>query len=300
MHWPELSAKKDGSTLGRLHLISQMVGKLKVANSPWVNHGWHIALHPVAEGLAMQPIAADGRRFTLTIDLCAHRLALKTNNGTEDAIALADGDIADVHAALIGMLDRHGLPSSFHGSPNELEEVTPFAEDRTARPYDEDSARRLHHALAAIVPVFDRHRAAFVGKSSPTHFFWGSFDLAVTRFSGREAPKHPGGFPNMPDAIAIEAYSHEVSSAGFWAGGAYGADPLFYAYAYPDPDGYRDGDIAHGEWSDELSEFVLPYEKVRSSDDPETMLLEFMDSAYAIAAEKADWPKGLLRVPVRP
>ncbi|WP_265587486.1 DUF5996 family protein [Sphingomicrobium arenosum] len=301
MHWPELSAERDGSTWERLHLASQMIGKVKLANSVWTNHGWHIALQPVPEGLVTLPVDTGGRRFTLGLDLCRHAVALATDNGTRDAVALGDGTIADLHGALVGMLDRHGLPSGFHGVPNEVEEAMAFAKDDRALPYDEDAAMRLRQALVAMLPVFDRYRAGFIGKSSPVHFFWGSFDLAVTRFSGAEAPTHIGGVPGLPDAVTREAYSHEVASAGFWAGGAARAEPLFYAYAYPSPEGYAGSSLSVGGWSDELSEYVLAYDEVRGASDPEAMLKRFLEESYALAADKAGWDREALeRAPVAP
>src|SRR4029450_3627941 len=175
-----------------------MLGKLRVAYAPWANHGWHVTLIPVAEGLIMPPVAAGGRRFTLTLDLCAHAIVLRTSNGIRESIPLESGSIAALHRALIAPLDSHGLPSSFNGRPNEVADAVPFAADDALRTYNRESAERLRDALARIVPIFERFRAGFQGKASPVHFFWGSFDLAVTRFSGREAPKHPGGVPRLP------------------------------------------------------------------------------------------------------
>ena len=294
MRWPDLDPEHDGDTFALLHFASQMIGKMKVRHSPWVNHGWHVALQPVPEGLQSLPIAADGRRFTLTLDLCRHAIALHTDNGTRDEVPLDAGSVAALHGALIGMLDRHGLPSEFHGAPNEMEEATPFAEDKANRSYDPDSAVRLRQALSAMLPVFDRYRAGFAGKSSPVHFFWGAFDLAVSRFSGRNAPPHPGGAPNMPDRIMAEAYSDEVASAGFWAGGVTQAPPIFYAYAYPEPDGYRNAKLSAGEWSDELSEWVLPYADCVSSGDPATCLRTFLEETYRLAARHGNWDRDRL------
>lgn len=300
MNWPRLDPNSDHETLTILHLASQMIGKLKVAHSPWVNHGWHVALHPVPEGLAMQPIDAGGRRFTLTLDLCRHAITLRTDNATEDAVELDAGSVAALHRRFVAMLERHSLPSDFHGTPNEIEGAVRFADDLKQRAYDPDAAQRFRESLTRMVPVFDRYRAGFTGKSSPTHFFWGSFDLAVTRFSGRDAPEHPGGVPGLPDRITREAYSEEVASCGFWGGGAVEADPFFYAYAYPSPDDYRHSTIAHGQWSDEFGEWVLPYGEVAGAKDPEAMLMAFLESAYRAAAKLADWPEGLEREPVAP
>ena len=192
-------------------------------------------------------------------------------------------------------------PSTFNGRPSEIEDAVPFAEDNARRDYSRDSAERLREAFAAITPVFERYRAGFTGKSSPVHFWWGSFDLAVTRFSGRPAPEHPGGVPGLPDRITREAYSQEVSSAGFWAGGVVPAEPFFYSYAYPEPEGYRGAKAANGNYDGTFGEFVLPYAKVRASDDPEQQLLDFLQSTYDAAADLAEWDRAALeREPVAP
>ena len=217
--WPQLSAEHDHETLAILHLAAQMLGKLRVAHAPWSNHGWHVALHPTSAGLITAPTAAPyGRSFTLAIDLCHDTIALSVSDGTDDVIPLAAPTIADLHAGLIAMLNRHELPSTFSGTPSEVATPVRFADDHAPRRYDSDSARRLREALAFIVPIFEHFRAGFIGKASPVHLFFGTFDLAVTRFSGRSAPPHPGGIPGLPDRITREAYSHEVSSAGFWPG----------------------------------------------------------------------------------
>src|SRR5213075_2616289 len=284
--WPAFDVERDAPTFALLHLASQMLGKLRVAHAPWANHGWHVTLLPVAEGLAMPPIAADGGRFELIIDLCAHAIVLRTSKGVRDTHELQPTSIADLHRDLVAMLDRHGLPSTFNGRPNEVADAIPFAEDDLLRPYDRDSAERLRDAMARIVPVFERFRAGFQGKASPVHFFWGSFDLAVTRFSGRQAPQHPGGVPGLPDRITREAYSHEVSSAGFWPGGVTAAKPIFYSYAYPEPEGFRAARVVpqNAVFDTTLGEFILPYEQVRRSGNPEAELMTFLQSSYEAAA----------------
>ena len=304
--WPRLDAG-DGPTFATLHLASQMLGKLRVAHAPWTNHGWHVTLRPTAAGLATLPTAAgDGRSFTLALDLCRHGIALQASDGTQDLLPFAGHSVADLHKALVAMLGRHRLPSRFHGRPNEIPDAVPFAHDHAPRAYEPDSARRLLQALARIVPVFEQFRAGFLGKASPVHFFWGSFDLAVTRFSGREAPTHPGGIPGLPDRITREAYSHEVSSAGFWPGGASappGTEPLFYSYAYPEPPGFRDerGDLAGAIFDATLGEYVLPYAQVRQSPTPERALMMFLRSTYNRAANLAEWDRAALeREPVAP
>ena len=301
--WPAFDIDRDSGTFALLHLTSQMLGKLRVAHAPWANHGWHVTLLPVAEGLATPPIAADGERFELIIDLCAHAIVLRTSKGVRDTLPLQPTSIAELHRELVAMLDRHGLPSNFNGRPNEIADAVPFAEDGAQRPYDRDSAERLRDALARIVPIFERFRAGYSGKASPVHFFWGSFDLAVTRFSGRTAPQHPGGVPGLPDRITREAYSHEVSSVGFWPGGVTAAEPIFYSYAYPEPESFRAARVAPAaaRFDETLGEFVLPYEEVRRSAIPETELMAFLQSSYDAAANLASWDRAALeREPVAP
>jgi hypothetical protein len=293
--WPELSVEYDHETLAVVHLAAQMIGKVRVAHAPWVNHGWHVALQPNARGLATQPTAAsDGRTFTMTLDLCRHALVLWVSDGSREELPLNAGSIAALHKRLVTLLDHHDLPSNFNGVPNEVADAVPFAEDKASRDYSRNSAGRLREALAAILPAFSRFRAGFTGKASPVHFWWGSFDLAVTRFSGRAAPPHPGGVPGLPDRVTREAYSHEVSSAGFWAGGTTAAEPFFYSYAYPEPEGFRSASIAHGRYDETYGEFVLPYAEVRASDDPERMLGEFLQSTYDAAADLARWDRPAL------
>jgi hypothetical protein len=300
--WPELTAGRDHETLAMLHLAAQMLGKIRVAHAPWLNHGWHVALQPNARGVSTLPTAASGgRTFTLTLDLCRHAIVLWVSNGSREEVPLNAGSVAALHHRLIAMLERHDLPSTFNGRPSEIEDSVPFAEDSAPRDYDRDSATRFREALAAVVPVFARFRAGFVGKASPVHFWWGSFDLAVTRFSGKPAPQHPGGVPGLPDRITREAYSHEVSSAGFWAAGVLPAEPFFYSYAYPEPEGFRSKRIAHGRFDESYGEFVLPYAEVRACAEPDRMLAAFLQSTYDAAADLAHWDRQALeREPVAP
>jgi hypothetical protein len=300
--WPELSVERDHETLAVLHLAAQMLGKIRVAHAPWMNHGWQVALQPNARGLSTLPTGAgDGRTFTLTLDLCRHAMVLWVSDGSREEVPLNAGSVAALHHRLIAILELHGLPSTFNGTPNEIEDAVPFADDTRARDYDRDSAERFREALAAVVPTFARFRAGFSGKASPVHFWWGSFDLAVSRFSGRGAPRHPGGMPGLPDRVAREAYSHEVSSGGFWAGGVTPAEPFFYSYIYPEPDGFRTAMIAHGRYDQTFSEYVLPYADVRASADPERVLSEFLQSAYDAGADLAKWDRAALeREPVAP
>jgi hypothetical protein len=250
----------------------------------------------------MLPTAASGgRTFTVTLDLCRHALVLWISDGGREELPLNAGSIAALHRRLVAMLELHGLPSTFDGLPNEIPDAVQFAEDTQPREYDRDSAERFREALGAMLPVFARFRAGFSGKASPVHFWWGSFDLAASRFSGRKAPPHPGGVPGLPDRITREAYSDEVSSAGFWAGGVTAAEPFFYSYIYPEPEGYRVAGVAHGRFDENFGEFVLPYAEVRASDDPKRMLTEFFQSTYDAAADLANWDRAALeREPVAP
>ncbi|MGZ2412427.1 uncharacterized protein DUF5996 [Sphingomonas sp. F9_3S_D5_B_2] len=293
--WPELTAARDHETLAILHLAAQMLGKLRVAHSPWLNHGWHVALQPNARGLSTLPTAASGdRTFTLSLDLCRHAIVLWVSDGSREELPLNAGSIAALHHRLVTMLNRHGLPSSFSGRPSEIADGLPFVSDSTPRTYDRESASRFREALAAVFPVFERLRAGFTGKASPVHFWWGSFDLAVTRFSGRPAPQHPGGVPGLPDRITREAYSHEVSSAGFWASGVMPVEPFFYSYAYPEPQGFRSSRVSEGRFDESYGEFMLPYADVRASSEPDRMLGRFLQSTYKAAASLAHWDRAAL------
>jgi len=297
-----MDVEHDHETLALLHLVSQMLGKIRVAHAPWVNHGWHVTLRPNASGLATLPTAASGgRTFTLALDLCSHGIALRVSNGASDLIPFAGKSVAQLQSELIALLDLHGLPSSFNRRPNEIVDAIAFDEDTAPRHYDPRSARRLHDTLQLVVPIFERFRAGFTGKASPVHFFWGSFDLAVTRFSGRSAPPHPGGVPGLPDRITREAYDRQLSSAGFWASGVTPAEPFFYSYAYPEPDGYRKRSLSAGGWSQEWQEFTLPYEQVRTAADPQAILMRFLHETYDAAADLASWDREMLeREPVAP
>ncbi len=294
--------ERDHETLALLHLAAQMLGKIRVAHAPWANHGWHVALQPNARGLTTLPTAASGgRTFTLTLDLCRHAIVLWVSDGAREELPLNAGSVAALHRRLVGMLDRHNLPSTFHGRPNEVVDAVAFADDTAPRLYDRNSAERFRDSLAAMLPVFWRFRARFTGKASPVHFWWGSFDLAVTRFSGREAPEHPGGVPGLPDRITREAYNRELSSAGFWAGGVTAAEPFFYSYAYAEPEGFRERELSTGGWNEEWQEFTLAYDEVRCAPDPEASLERFLDETYEAAAELADWDRGMLeREPLPP
>jgi hypothetical protein len=252
--------------------------------------------------LTTSPLPYGERTFQIDFDFIKHELLISTCDDEERTIALRPQSTADFHAAVVDALRDLHLDVEFHGRPNEVEDAIPFAEDRTHASYDAEAVHRFWRALLQVDRVFKRFRARFIGKASPSHFFWGSFDLAVTRFSGRTAPEHPGGYPNMPLDVMQEAYSHEVSSAGFWPGGAPMPFPIFYSYAYPTPDGFGEADVEPqaATWNAELGEFVVPYEDVRQSDDPEETLLRFLQSTYEAAARCGAWDMKALERRFRP
>jgi len=290
--WPELDPDRDGETFAVLHLASQMLGKIRVAHATWQNHGWHLTLRPAANGLTILPTpSSPGRSFTLTLDLCAHGISLAVSDGERDMVPFAGQTVADIHAGLIAMLDKHGLPSRFNGRPNEVPDAVRFEDDRAERRYDADSARRLLTALQLVVPIFDRFRAGFLGKASPVHFFWGSFDLAVTRFSGRPAPPRADA-----DPITREAYSHEVISHGWWPGQGPLGKPAFYSYTAPAPDGLSGAPLRPSKafWSNDLSEFLMYYDDVRTAANPDEALMEFLQSTYEAGANLAKWDRASL------
>ncbi|MGQ0589640.1 MAG: DUF5996 family protein [Sphingosinicella sp.] len=294
--WPELSARRDRPTIVALHLFSQVVGKVPTALLPWRNHGWHLTLHVTPRGLRTELIHAQGGAFALVFDFADHRLVYDSAAARMN-VPLHSMSVADFHGQVMAMLGRAGHSVHIHAAPTEIEPAIPFAEDKETRAYDPDSAGRLHGALVQADRVFRLFRSGFLGKVSPVHFFWGSFDLAVTRFSGRSAPLHPGGIPNLPDAVTREAYSHEVSSAGFWPGGA-GAEgsSFFYSYAYPTPEGFAAATVAPdaARFDAALGEFILDYEAVRTAPDPDATLLAFLDSTYAAAADLGGWDRPAL------
>ncbi|HYI49493.1 MAG TPA: DUF5996 family protein [Allosphingosinicella sp.] len=296
--WPELSAARDRPTIVALHLFSQVVGKVPTVLLPWRNHGWQLTLHVTPRGLATEPVHSPAGTFSLAFDLVDHALVLESRAGRR-TLPLGPMTVADFHAGVMAMLAQAGHEVRIHAAPNEIEPAIPFAQDKEMRAYDPDGAARLHGALLAADRVFRLFRSGFLGKASPVHFFWGSFDLAVTRFSGWPAPLHPGGVPGLPDAVTREAYSHEVSSAGFWPGSDAYPQAAFYAYAYPEPPGFRDAQVTAGASFDTaLGEFILPYDKVRSAEDPDALLLDFLSTTYAAAAVAGDWDREALECPL--
>ena len=294
--WPDIDFADGAETAATLRLYTQVAGKVRLVQSPWVNHSWHVPLYVSARGLTTTPIPFGSRVFELEFDFYEHALVVRCMSGQQRAIALGDGSIADFYASVMKTLGALGYDIEINTMPSEMADATPFDEDTDERVYDADYAQRLWMALVQIDRVFKEFRARYLGKSSPVHFFWGSFDLAVTRFSGRDAPVHPGGVPNFPDWVAREAYSHEVSSAGFWPGGGGIDEAAFYSYAYPAPPGFAEAQVEPdaARWSDELGEFLLPYAAVRSSASPDDTLLAFLESTYGAAADRANWPRNTL------
>lgn len=293
--WPTLPYPDWADTCTAIHLWTQIIGKYRLAHTPWVNHSWHATLYVTPRGLTTGLVPDGERAVALTFDLREHALIGETPDMRE-SIPLEPMSVADFLDRSTALVERLGGRMDIHGAPNEVPDAKPFAEDTAQRPYDRQAVERFHQALVMIQQVFERFRTGFLGKVSPVHLFWGSFDLAVTRFSGRKAPLHPGGVPALPDPITQEAYSHEVSSAGFWPGGSGVDEPMFYSYAYPVPDGFADRTIepAAARFDQRLGEFVLPYEAVRTSADPERDLMRFLQVTYAAAADLAGWDRQAL------
>lgn len=294
--WPELPLDAWADTCATLHLWTQIVGKVRVAASPWQNHSWHVTLYVTARGLTTSPMPHGTRTFQIDFDFVDHRLRVQASDGREAHVALEPQSVATFYARLMAALHQLDLAVVIHPSPNEVADPIRFDEDETHRAYDAAYANRYWRALVQADRVFKRFRGAFLGKCSPVHYFWGAPDLAVTRFSGRPAPPHPGGIPHLPDAITREAYSAEVSSCGFWPGGGAIAYPAFYAYAYPEPDGFAQANVRPAEafYSTDFREFILPYDVVRQSDAPDDVLLAFLQSTYEAAANLAGWDRASL------
>lgn len=294
--WPNLDYPAFAPTGQSLHMWTQMVGKFRLANTPWVNHSWQVPLYVDARGLTTSLVTTPAAAFEVRFDFIDHRLTVTSTEGAVVTVPLEPMSVAQFHTAFIAALEQVGAPSDFHGSPNEVPDPVPFSDQTEPGAYDPDQAAAFWRAMVDIVRVFTRFRSGFLGKVSPVHFFWGSFDLAVTRFSGRDAPPHPGGFPALPDVVTREAYSHEVSSAGFWPGGNGVEEAMFFSYAYPTPDGMAGAEIApeQGYWHDQLKEFVLPYAAVRAAADPDAALMAFLDSTYVAAADHGKWDRDAL------
>jgi hypothetical protein len=291
--WPAIRYEEWKETQATLHLWTQIVGKIRLVQTPWVNHSWHVAFYVTARGLTTSLIPYGARAFEMEFDFLDHHIVIRTDEGAVDRIKLSPRTVADLYEEVFARLRALGLDIKIHTMPNEIPNGTPFERDRVHAAYEAEHATRFWHALVQADRVLKAFRSRFIGKCSPVHFFWGSFDLAVTRFSGRRAPPHPGGVPHLPDWVAREAYSHEVSSCGFWPGGEALPEPVFYAYAYPEPAGFKTAALrpASTRYNVELGEFVLPYEDVRQAPSPDATLLEFLQSSYEAAADLAGWDR---------
>jgi hypothetical protein len=293
--WPSLPYADWRDTCATLHLWTQIVGKVRMAHASPVNHWWHVPLYVSCCGLATSPIPYRGRHFHIEFDFISHRLVIATSEGKAEVMPLAPRTVADFYAEFMDRLRALDLTTRIWTMPVEIANPIPFEADRTHAAYDRDAARRFWQILAQADRVFTAFRGGFLGKASPVHFFWGSFDLAVTRFSGKIAPQHPGA-PNVADRVTREAYSHEVSSCGFWPGGPGIERPIFYSYAYPAPTGFADWPVrpAGAFWSRDFGEFILPYDVVHASSDPDQTLSDFLNSTYEGAATLAGWDRASL------
>ncbi|MGH7062991.1 MAG: DUF5996 family protein [Stellaceae bacterium] len=293
--WPSLPFAAWRDTCATLHMWTQVIGKFRLAQAPSINHWWQVPLYLTSRGLTTSPMPYGTRTFQIDFDFIAHRLSIQTSNGRADGFPLQPLTVADFYREVGGRLRALGLDIRVWTMPVEVADPVRFEDDRAHRAYDADYANRFWRVLVQADRVLTAFRGGFIGKASPVHFFWGSFDLAVTRFSGRRAPLHPGA-PNMSDRITREAYSHEVSSCGFWPGGAGFDQPIFYSYAYPQPPGFAEAAVRPpaASYNRELGEFILPYQSVCEAAAPDAMLREFLQSTYEAAADLAQWDRAAL------
>jgi hypothetical protein len=288
--WPSLSYAAWKDTYATLLLWTQIIGKIRLVQTPWVNHSWHVVYYVTARGLSTSPIRYGERVFEIDFDFIDHQLLIRTGEGQLRTVRLEPRTVADFYQAVMAQLVELELRVAINTTPNEQIEAIPFERDDKHRSYDTQAVGRFFAALLQADRVLKEFRARFHGKCSPVHFFWGSFDLAVTRFSGRSAPEHPGGVPHLPDRVAREAYSHEVSSCGFWPGNEALPEAAFYAYAYPEPDGFSKAEAGPaGYYHRDLREFILPYDKVREAPSPDGVVLDFLQRTYEAAATLGRW-----------
>lgn len=294
--WPTLPLSTWTETRETFHLWTQIVGKVRLKLAPFVNHWWNTTLYVSARGLTTSLMPAGAFGLEIEFDLLGDVLGLRTTDGRTREVALAPKSVADFYAETTAELRGLGVDVHISARPNEVADAIPFAGDNAHHAYDADATRAFWSQLVNADRVFKQFRARFIGKISPVHFFWGAPDLAVTRFSGRPAPRHPGGVVNCPDEVQVLAYSHEVSSCGFWPGGD--GEGMFYAYAYPAPDGFGSWPVqpTAAYYDDTLGEFVLPYTDVRTANDPDAYLLEFLQSTYEAAADLANWDRAALEL----
>src|SRR4051812_32786450 len=291
--WPAFPFAEWKETGATLHMWTQIVGKIRLGLAPWTNHSWHVTLYLTARGLTTSPIPYGRRVFEIRFDFIDQTLRILTADGDTKEIPLQPKSVAAFYREIMGAMTELGLPVRINTIPNELPDGIAFEKDETHRFYDAVQANRFWRVMVQTDRVFKEFRARFCGKASPVHFFWGSFDLAVTRFSGRAAPQHPGGIPHLPDAVTREAYSQEVSSLGFWPGNDAMPEAIFYSYAYPEPQGFSGAKItpAAAGYNPQLKEFVVSYEAIRSAPDPDEALLQFAQSSYDAASTLGSWDR---------
>jgi len=295
-HWPKLPLGQWEETYKTLHLWSQIAGKIRLSQMPWINHSWHVPFYVTARGLTTSLIPYGAGAFEIEFDFFDHRLHIVSSGGERRSFDLKPMSVADFYREIMEVLGALNIEVRIWPVPVEIPDpIQAFPENKEQASYDSEAVERFWRALLQVHRVFTDFRARFIGKVSPVHFFWGAFDLAITRFSGRTAPKHPGGIPNCAAWVMEEAYSHEVSSAGFWPGAGLG-EAAFYAYAYPEPDGFSKYSVKPeaAYYRKELGEFILPYEAVRTADEPDNVLLDFLQSTYEAAADLAKWDRNVL------
>ena len=293
--WPGLVFENYKDTLATVHLWTQIIGKIRLKKMPWLNHSWHVTLYISARGLTTGGIPYDQGVFQIDMDCIDHQVIISTSNGKRESIKLYPRTVASFYDELFSTLHAMGIDVTIYDAPNEVVPAIPFKQDTVHQSYDATQMHLFWQALIQVEIVFTRFRSGFTGKVSPIHFFWGSFDLAVTRFSGRKAPEYTGAVPNIPKAVMQEAYSHEVSSAGFWPGSEAAPSPIFYSYCYPSPADFGKQPVAPAQafYSTDLGEFILPYHAVQQAEDPAATLLQFLRSTYKAAATTGNWSSDL-------
>lgn len=300
--WPDLPYVEWRDTCTTLHLWTQIIGKIRLTKTPWVNHSWHVTLYVTPRGLTTSPIVDRFRQFQIDFDFIDHRLITQVSDGKGASFPLESMSVADFFRKIRDTLESLGIQAWIHEFPNEVADPIRFSEDHVHAAYDANYVNRFWRVLLQCDRIFKWFRAGFTGKCSPVHVFWGALDLAVTRFSGRIAPTHPGGIPHLPDAVTREAYNREVSSAGFWPGGGPIEYAAFYSYAYPTPEGFSTSPVQPEAafFHSELGEFLLPYDAVRGADNPDTVLMAFLQSTYEAAATSANWDRATMERDPKP
>ncbi len=299
LRWPRLSYPDWSETATTLQLWAQIVGKIRLASTPWLNHSWHVPFYVTARGLGTSPVPAGDEILEFEFDFARHRLAAWMSDGCDESLPLRPRSVSDFYGDMRELMRALGLKLAINDRPCEIADPIPFASDHVHAAYDAEAAQAFWRTLISADRVLKLFRTGFIGKASPVHFFWGSFDLAVTRFSGRRAKLHPGGVPGLSDRVVQEAYSHEVSSAGFWPGGPAFPRAIFYSYAYPEPPGFRAAKVAPPAYFEEsLGEFVLPYDAVCDARDPDAIVLRFLSETYVAAADCGAWDRAALECPL--